>query len=65
MPIWDPKYYTKLTRYNLENIFKSDDGETSIPLIHERLEILHEVGTVLLEKFEGTSCHNKILYGHI
>ncbi|EFN61471.1 UPF0553 protein C9orf64, partial [Camponotus floridanus] len=52
MPIWDSKYYIKLTRYNLENIFKSDDGETNIPLIHERLEILHEVGTVLLRKFQ-------------
>ncbi|XP_025264531.1 queuosine salvage protein [Camponotus floridanus] len=54
MPIWDSKYYIKLTRYNLENIFKSDDGETNIPLIHERLEILHEVGTVLLRKFQGS-----------
>ncbi|EFN61472.1 UPF0553 protein C9orf64 [Camponotus floridanus] len=53
-PIWDPKYYTKLTRYGLENIFKSDDGETNIPLIHERLEILHKVGTVLLRKFQGS-----------
>lgn len=61
MPIWDPNYYTKLTQCNLEIIFKSDDGETSIPLIHERLRILHQVGEVLLSRYEGIS-NNKIVY---
>lgn len=61
MPIWDPNYYTKLTQCNLEIIFKSDDGETSIPLIHERLRILHQVGEVLLSRYEGIS-NNKIVH---
>lgn len=61
MPIWDPNYYIRLKQCDLEIIFKSDDGETSIPLIHERLEILYKVGNVLLSKYEGIS-NNKILY---
>ncbi|CAL1687140.1 unnamed protein product [Lasius platythorax] len=53
-PIWDPKYYTRMTQSEFEHIFRSDDGETSIPLIHERLRILREVGKVLLKKYRGT-----------
>ncbi|XP_029170425.1 queuosine salvage protein-like isoform X2 [Nylanderia fulva] len=54
IPIWSPKYYTKLTQHELEMIFKSDDGETNIPLIHERLTILHEIGNILLHKYQGS-----------
>lgn len=50
---WDPKYYAKMTRSELEYIFRSDDGETNIPLIDERLRILHEVGDILLKKYQG------------
>ncbi|CAL1687165.1 unnamed protein product [Lasius platythorax] len=53
-PIWDPNYYTRMTQSELEHIFRSDDGETSIPLIHERLRILREVGKVLLNKYQGS-----------
>ncbi|XP_050466348.1 queuosine salvage protein-like isoform X2 [Cataglyphis hispanica] len=54
MPIWDPKYYTYIKQCDLEIIFKSDDGKTSIPLIRERVEILHQVGKVLLKKYQGS-----------
>ncbi|XP_029177674.1 queuosine salvage protein-like [Nylanderia fulva] len=53
-PLWDPKYYSKLTLNELEDIFRSDDGETTIPLLNERLTALHQIGNVLLEKYEGT-----------
>ncbi|CAL1687142.1 unnamed protein product [Lasius platythorax] len=53
-PIWDPKYYTRITLSELEHIFRSDDSETSLPRILERLNILHQVGEVLLNKYQGT-----------
>ncbi|XP_029169855.1 queuosine salvage protein-like [Nylanderia fulva] len=53
-PIWNPEYYTKMTKSELKCILQSDDGEPEIPLIDERLRILHEVGEVLLQKYKGT-----------
>ncbi|KAH8290164.1 hypothetical protein KR054_000617 [Drosophila jambulina] len=51
--IISPKFYSEIDLQTLENIFRSDDGETKIPLIKQRLESLHEVGKVLLEKYDG------------
>ncbi|XP_043475508.1 queuosine salvage protein [Leptopilina heterotoma] len=53
-PILDPGYYSKITRKELENIFRSDSGTVQIPLIEERVQNLQEVGKVLLEKYNGT-----------
>lgn len=53
-PMWDPKYYSQLTRQDVENIFRGDDGETGIPLIQERIKGLHQAGNVLLDKYQGT-----------
>ncbi|XP_016928722.3 queuosine 5'-phosphate N-glycosylase/hydrolase [Drosophila suzukii] len=50
----NPKFYSEIDLKTLENIFRSDDGETEIPLIQKRLESLHEVGKVLIEKYEGS-----------
>lgn len=46
-------YYSKITLEDLEKIFRSDDKETKIPLMGERLRCLHEVGEVLLNKYDG------------
>lgn len=54
IPILDPGYYSKITRKELENIFRSDCGTVEIPLIEERVQNLQEVGRVLLEKYNGT-----------
>ncbi|XP_029177547.1 queuosine salvage protein-like [Nylanderia fulva] len=53
-PVWNPEYYARMTKSELEHILRSDDGEPDIPLIDERLKILHEVGEVLLTKYNGT-----------
>ena len=46
--ITDPKYYSSLTEEKLAAIFRSDSaGE--IPLLKERLAVLHETGKVLVE----------------
>lgn len=52
-PMWDPKYYSHITHQDAEIIFRGDDG-TSIPLIRDRLANLHEAGSVLLNKYQGT-----------
>ncbi|XP_029177551.1 queuosine salvage protein-like isoform X3 [Nylanderia fulva] len=53
-PIWDPNYYTKITRNELEYILRSKNSKTTIPLLDERLKILHDVGEILLKKYQGT-----------
>lgn len=56
-PMWQPKYYSKITRSDFERIFQSDDGKTCIPLIDERIKILHEVGEILYNKYQGINSH--------
>ncbi|KAK9703574.1 hypothetical protein K7432_010657 [Basidiobolus ranarum] len=51
--ITDPRVFKDLDENQLSYIFRSDTKE-SIPLLTERLEILREVGTVLVEKFDGS-----------
>ncbi|XP_014599687.1 PREDICTED: UPF0553 protein C9orf64 homolog [Polistes canadensis] len=53
-PIIDPKYYSEITKNELEVIFRSDDNNTNIPLINERVRVLHQAGEVLLNKYKGT-----------
>ncbi|KAM0732147.1 Queuosine 5'-phosphate N-glycosylase/hydrolase [Formica fusca] len=54
MRIWVPNCYSRMTQSEFEYMFRGDDSETTIPLIQERLKILHEVGEVLLNKYKGT-----------
>ncbi|ORX88879.1 hypothetical protein K493DRAFT_319152 [Basidiobolus meristosporus CBS 931.73] len=51
--ITDPRVFKDITEEQLSYIFRSDTKEP-IPLLSERLAILHEVGTVLVEKFGGS-----------
>ncbi|XP_062549378.1 queuosine 5'-phosphate N-glycosylase/hydrolase [Armigeres subalbatus] len=51
--ITNPSYYSKITLEELEKILRSDDGQTKAPLLSERVQCLHEVGKVLLEKYDG------------
>ncbi|XP_018047323.1 PREDICTED: UPF0553 protein C9orf64-like [Atta colombica] len=52
-PIWDPKFYTTLSIVDMMHIFQGDD-DVIIPRISQRLTILHEVGKVLLDHYDGT-----------
>ncbi|XP_014473213.1 PREDICTED: UPF0553 protein C9orf64 homolog [Dinoponera quadriceps] len=52
-PILDPAYYSKITLSDAETIFRGDN-EVKIPLMQERLQVLHEAGNVLLSKYQGT-----------
>uniref|UniRef100_A0A1B0CK85 Queuosine 5'-phosphate N-glycosylase/hydrolase n=1 Tax=Lutzomyia longipalpis TaxID=7200 RepID=A0A1B0CK85_LUTLO len=51
--IVNPKYYSQLTKEALEEILRSDDGQTKVPLLDDRVKCLKEVGVKLLEKYNG------------
>lgn len=51
--ITNPQFYSKITLTQLDHILRSDDGMTKAPLIEERIKCLQEVGTKLIEKFDG------------
>ena len=46
--IVSPKYYSSVTFETLQHIFRSDN-DVEIPLLKERLRILNETGTCLIE----------------
>jgi Potential Queuosine, Q, salvage protein family len=50
VPILDGRYLTKMTRAELDKIFT---GNITMPMLGEKLAVLHEVGTVLAEKYDG------------
>lgn len=52
--IIDPQIYSKITEDQIKHIMRSDDGETMIPLVKERVTCLQEVGKKLTEKYSGT-----------
>lgn len=49
-PILDAKYLSTISITDLNKIL---EGNVQIPLLEKRLKILHEVGTILLKKFDG------------
>ncbi|XP_050074894.1 queuosine salvage protein [Anopheles maculipalpis] len=51
--ITNPAYYSKITVEQLESILRSDTEDTKAPLIDSRVECLHEVGHVLVDRYEG------------
>ncbi|XP_065370122.1 queuosine 5'-phosphate N-glycosylase/hydrolase [Calliphora vicina] len=53
LDITNAEYYSKITLETVKHIFRSDDGETMVPLLEKRLQCFHEVGNRLLEKWQG------------
>lgn len=51
--ILNPKFYSTITEEQLKKILRSDT-KVDVPLVSERVKCLHEVGSVLLENFEGS-----------
>jgi hypothetical protein len=49
-PILDGKYLAKISRAELDEIFA---GNIKMPMLDEKLEVLHQVGAVLAEKYHG------------
>jgi len=50
--VWNPHYYVNMTLDELKEIFLGDNN-TYIPLIEERLKILHDIGRILIDKYKG------------
>lgn len=50
--ITNPRFYSQLTLKELQHILRGDNGVLPM-LVKERLDCLHEVGSALLEKYEG------------
>jgi hypothetical protein len=58
IPIWDAEYLSKMSREQLAHIFRGVPGPgytegATIPLFEQRLQNVHEVGGVLLERYDG------------
>lgn len=49
----NPKYYSKITLEQLDGILRPDDGVTKAPLLEDRVKCLHEVGSKLIDKYDG------------
>ncbi|WAR19835.1 QSPP-like protein, partial [Mya arenaria] len=52
IPLTDPKYFASITKDQLAHVLRSDSS-TEIPMFEERLEVLREAGTVMMEKYGG------------
>ncbi|KPJ00316.1 UPF0553 protein C9orf64-like [Papilio xuthus] len=51
--ITNPEFYSKITKEQLLDIMKGDT-DVIIPLFEQRISVLHEIGSILIEKFNGT-----------
>ncbi|XP_011504262.1 PREDICTED: UPF0553 protein C9orf64 homolog [Ceratosolen solmsi marchali] len=64
IPITDAIFLSKITHDELQKILQGDQDSGEIPLLHERVQNLNEVGQVLIKKYNGTfvecikSCNN-------
>jgi len=50
VPFLDGNYHAKITRTELNKVF---EGNIEMPMLDEKLEVLHQVGKVLAEKYDG------------
>lgn len=50
VPFLDGNYLAKLTRPELDKVFA---GNIEMPMLDEKLEVLHQVGKVLAERYDG------------
>lgn len=50
VPFLDGNYLAKMTRADLEKVFQ---GNIEMPMLDEKLEVLHQVGQVLAQRYDG------------
>ncbi|XP_053310493.1 queuosine salvage protein [Spea bombifrons] len=53
IPITSASYYSNITMDHLKHVLRSD-SDFPIPMIEERLQILHDTGKILVETFGGS-----------
>ena len=54
VPLLDGAYLAAITRSDLDDIFR---GSIEMPMLDERTEILNDVGTVLVDRYQGRFHH--------
>lgn len=54
--VWDPSWYLGITMDCIKSIFRTDQG-VDVPMLPERLHILHENGRILCDRFDGSICN--------
>ncbi|KAL0206569.1 hypothetical protein P9112_001876 [Eukaryota sp. TZLM1-RC] len=59
IPIISPSYYSQVDKETLIHVFRPSDSSKPIPMLEERLEILHENGGILCSKYKG--CFTNVL----
>lgn len=47
--ILNAEYYSKITIDQLKYIFRPAENSSELPMLNERLNILHEIGPILLK----------------
>lgn len=52
-PITEANYYAFINEQEFRHIFRSDSS-VQIPLVENRIKVLHETGKVLIEEFQGS-----------
>ena len=65
IPLTDSYYLSKITLYDVKSILMGDKGSGEIPLIHERLKNLNEIGQVLIDKYNGENYFFELAYSRI
>ena len=50
IPMLDGKFLAHVTRPELERIFA---GNIELPMLDEKMQVWHQVGSVLAEKYDG------------
>ena len=48
IPITDPNYYASISHQDFMKVFRSD-SDYDIPMVEERIEVMHEAGKALLK----------------
>lgn len=56
-PILEGSYLGRISRPEIESIFDADVSSPPIPMLGRRLEIFHEVGSVLADRHSGRFHH--------
>jgi hypothetical protein len=53
--ILDPEFYSKLSLEQAKIIFRPDESSMELmPLLQERLDVLHQIGNVLIQEYQGS-----------
>ena len=53
VPITSAEYFCNITETQAKKVFRSDSS-TDMPMLKERVQVMNEIGQVLLEKFNGS-----------